>query len=173
MNNIVSQLQNLKLKELKNLKKEIDLLIFEKGNEEIKDKVYKKGYYCSVKNRGEISGLTYLALPLYLDIYTYNREDHSDCHVSGLKEKQEFWVKYLDFAYEPTDNDDPMTGTAIMKVYMYYRKDCCPSESFLGISEEGKSYNSKLKRMKYGLTENTFVEFLNGKNATFWFWNGF
>ena len=85
---IMSTVDDLNLDQLKVLRQRIDDIILNKTQqnhiEEIKNQVSLKGYYCDPEFTKNIPGLKYMSLPLYINIYTHNKEDFSDCHVSGL-----------------------------------------------------------------------------------------
>lgn len=156
---IMSTVDDLNLDQLKVLRQRIDDIILNKTQqnhiEEIKNQVSLKGYYCDPEFTKNIPGLKYMSLPLYINIYTHNKEDFSDCHVSGLKDEQLPWVHKLGFDYEPNDDDDyvcpdfewesgdwddPLTNESTINIYVYYELTPCPTEgsTFEGINEFGE-----------------------------------
>lgn len=111
------------------------------------------GYCCSTKYNKSIPRLKVLELPLYIDLYTYDRENMDDIHVDGLSDEQEPWVARLKFKYRPTDDDrwgritewghadrdDPIRSQGMKTIYVYYMQGACPPEgsTFEGIDEDG------------------------------------
>ena len=154
--NLLDKISNDELSELSNIiNDKLESSRKERRNKKIIKEIENKGYHCrtDLNETIEISELNHIKLPLYIDIYTKDREDKEDIHVDGLSDKQEKWFKFLDFEYEPCDNDvfdpledwvygdwdSPITGTARMTVYVYYKVLPCPKEGtkFQSLDEDG------------------------------------
>ena len=130
-----SDIHALSVDQLIQLKQQIKTLINEKSQishiEKIKEAVALRGFHCDTKFNDPIEGLEFLELPLYVDIYTYDRSDQEEWKVEDLSQKQLSWVNALCFEYEPTDDDnledmgewetdddwdDPLSGKASMPI---------------------------------------------------------
>jgi hypothetical protein len=145
------KLQDFTIEKLYQLRNEVDTLISKhKDNEQkqaIRDEVQEQGFSCQVHYSDQISGLESFQVPLFIRVWTCDKEDLGDIHVSDyLADVQRDWVKRLDFDYSPSDSDDyeipngnksdwdfgdwddPIRNIGVMEVNIYYKPQPCPAK---------------------------------------------
>ena len=166
MDSIVNELKNLSEEELIRLKAEINKHLSIHANnklvQEAIEEIKQHGYYCTSKIIRNFDGYNKLKLKLYIDIYTHDKEDKSDWHITGdISEEQDPWVDELEFYdYTPMnedelkwgDWDDPIQSRVPITIYLYYQVRMMPNEG------------SKCKI----ITENGSVEELEIINSEIW-----
>lgn len=102
--------------------------------------------------------------PLYIHVWTCDKEDKIDLHVDGLYRKQNDWVDYMGCDYQPSHNDDftvcddeewdyndwddPATGKATLMVQIFLKKQPAPKEGskFQCFDEDGNIVNWKVSQ---------------------------
>lgn len=119
--------------------------------------VAEQGFSCQPGRDYEITGLKRIELPYYFYVYTYqkNQENVEDVHVSDRDYRQKDWVAYLNFEYQPRDEDDfeivsiwdwddqelLAIAAAKMMIPVYYREMQSPlPDKFIVIFQEGDAY---------------------------------
>lgn len=124
---------------------------------EIEKDVAEQGFSCQPSCHLEIANYKKVELPYYFYVYTY-RKDKVDVDVAEYGHLQKDWVRYLNFTYQPqnddnyvivTDWDDvesPLRAIAKMEIPVYYKTSkLLPSSKFVVIYQEGNAYTGHLQ----------------------------
>ena len=156
MDKISVELNNLSLNELVELQTKINEKVksykFDAEKQEIVDEVNISGYYCGPEVF-DIQDINVITVPFYLEVRAYDKDNKSDATVMRVHDKQEEWVKLLDFDYEPSDDDkwedidewsygdhdDPAIGRGKMDMYVYFKNQTCPENGtkFKTVEDDG------------------------------------
>lgn len=141
----------------------IEFIKKEREIQKITQAVETKGWYCSNSFHDEILGLNMIQLPLFVSIYTWNKDDKYDLdnlHIGHILKDQRSWVEILNYDisdpvlfttnhkcninnisddWEGDDLDDPITSTGAFDINVYYKNpDNLPKENFKVIDENGE-----------------------------------
>lgn len=173
MEGIIESLNLLTLAELQKVDAVIRNKIqkFEKDKfiSDLKDEVHLNGYAWRIKSISDFAdpNIQSTYFPVNIDVFTYEKEDKTDCHVDDLSEEQNDWVDYMSFDYIPKDSDDwevshdeekwnygdwddPATGKATMVIQIFYKIQSPPNEGeiFECFDDEGNIEKWKVENGK-------------------------